>query len=42
MMENKETSRTARLHQGRFRSAVDLLKNIEHRKETIYRVRADC
>ena len=39
MMENKETSRETRDYiKDRFRSAVDLLKNIEHRKQTIYRV----
>jgi RNA polymerase sigma-54 factor len=38
MMENKETSRARDYIKDRFRSAVDLLKNIEHRKQTIYRV----
>lgn len=39
MMENKETSKETREYiKDRFRSAVDLLKNIEHRKQTIYRV----
>jgi RNA polymerase sigma-54 factor len=39
MMENKETSKETRDYiKDRFRSAVDLLKNIEHRKQTIYRV----
>jgi RNA polymerase sigma-54 factor len=39
MMENKETAKEARdFIKDRFRSAVDLLKNIEHRKQTIYRV----
>ncbi|MFN0121424.1 MAG: RNA polymerase factor sigma-54 [Blastocatellia bacterium] len=39
MMENKETSRETRdFIRERFRSAVDLLKNIEHRRQTIYRV----
>jgi RNA polymerase sigma-54 factor len=39
MMENKETSKETRDYiKERFRSAVDLLKNIEHRKQTIYRV----
>jgi len=39
MMENKETTKETRDYiKERFRSAVDLLKNIEHRKQTIYRV----
>lgn len=39
MMENKETTKETRDYiKDRFRSAVDLLKNIEHRKQTIYRV----
>jgi RNA polymerase sigma-54 factor len=39
MMDNKETSKETRDYiKDRFRSAVDLLKNIEHRKQTIYRV----
>lgn len=39
MMDNKETSREIRDYiKDRFRSAVDLLKNIEHRKQTIYKV----
>ncbi len=39
MMENKETSKETRDYiKDRFRSAVDLLKNIEHRKQTIYKV----
>ncbi|MFM8394648.1 MAG: RNA polymerase factor sigma-54 [Acidobacteriota bacterium] len=39
MMENKETSKeTKDFIRDRFRSAVDLLKNIEHRKQTIYKV----
>jgi len=39
MMENKETSKETRDYiKERFRSAVDLLKNIEHRKQTIYKV----
>jgi RNA polymerase sigma-54 factor len=39
MMENKDTSKETREYiKDRFRSAVDLLKNIEHRKQTIYRV----
>jgi RNA polymerase sigma-54 factor len=39
MMENKDTSKETRDYiKDRFRSAVDLLKNIEHRKQTIYRV----
>ena len=39
MMENKETSKETRDYiRERFRSAVDLLKNIEHRKQTIYKV----
>lgn len=39
MMDNKETSKETRDYiKDRFRSAVDLLKNIEHRKQTIYKV----
>lgn len=39
MMENKETTKETRDYiKERFRSAVDLLKNIEHRKQTIFRV----
>ncbi|MBO0723830.1 MAG: RNA polymerase factor sigma-54, partial [Blastocatellia bacterium] len=39
MMENKETSKETRDYiKDKFRSAVDLLKNIEHRKQTIYKV----
>lgn len=39
MMENKETPKETRDYiKDRFRSAVDLLKNIEHRKQTIYKV----
>ena len=39
MMESKDTSKETRDYiKERFRSAVDLLKNIEHRKQTIYRV----
>ena len=39
MMENKETSKETKDYiKDRFRSAVDLLKNIEHRKQTIYKV----
>jgi RNA polymerase sigma-54 factor len=39
MMENKETTKETRDYiKDRFRSAVDLLKNIEHRKQTIYKV----
>lgn len=39
MMENKETTKETRDYiKDKFRSAVDLLKNIEHRKQTIYRV----
>jgi RNA polymerase sigma-54 factor len=39
MMENKETSKETKDYiRDRFRSAVDLLKNIEHRKQTIYKV----
>jgi RNA polymerase sigma-54 factor len=39
MMENKDTSKETRDYiKDRFRSAVDLLKNIEHRKQTIYKV----
>lgn len=39
MMESKETSKETKDYiRDRFRSAVDLLKNIEHRKQTIYKV----
>ncbi|MFN0108691.1 MAG: RNA polymerase factor sigma-54 [Blastocatellia bacterium] len=39
MLENKETSKETRDYiKEKFRSAVDLLKNIEHRKQTIYKV----
>jgi len=39
MMESKDTTKETRDYiKERFRSAVDLLKNIEHRKQTIYRV----
>ncbi len=39
MMENKETSKETRDYiKDRFRSAVDLMRNIEHRKQTIYKV----
>ncbi len=39
MMESKESSKETRDYiKERFRSAVDLLKNIEHRRQTIYRV----
>ena len=39
MMENKDTSKETRDYiKDRFRSAIDLLKNIEHRKQTIYKV----
>ena len=39
MMENKETSKETRDYiKERFRSAVDLMRNIEHRKQTIYKV----
>jgi RNA polymerase sigma-54 factor len=39
MMESKESSKETRDYiKDRFRSAVDLLKNIEHRKQTIYKV----
>jgi RNA polymerase sigma-54 factor len=39
MMENKETSKETRDYiKDRVRSAIDLLKNIEHRKQTIYKV----
>jgi RNA polymerase sigma-54 factor len=39
MLENKETSKETRDYiKDKFRSAVDLLKNIEHRKQTIYKV----
>jgi len=39
MMENKETTKETRDYiKDRVRSAIDLLKNIEHRKQTIYKV----
>jgi RNA polymerase sigma-54 factor len=39
MMESKNSSKETRDYiRERFRSAVDLLKNIEHRRQTIYRV----
>lgn len=39
MMESKSSSKETRDYiRERFRSAVDLLKNIEHRRQTIYRV----
>lgn len=39
MLDNKETSKEARDYiKDKVRSAVDLLKNIEHRKQTIYKV----
>lgn len=39
MLDNKETSKEARDYiKEKVRSAVDLLKNIEHRKQTIYKV----
>ncbi len=39
MMQSKETAKeTKDFIKERFRSAVDLLKNIEHRRQTIYRV----
>jgi len=39
MMESKDASKETRDYiKERFRSAVDLLKNIEHRRQTIYRV----
>jgi RNA polymerase sigma-54 factor len=39
MMENKDTSKETRDYiKDRVRSAIDLLKNIEHRKQTIYKV----
>jgi RNA polymerase sigma-54 factor len=39
MMESKDSSKeTVNYIKERFRSAVDLLKNIEHRRQTIYRV----
>jgi RNA polymerase sigma-54 factor len=39
MLNNKESSKETRDYiKERFRSAVDLLKNIEHRRQTIYRV----
>ena len=39
MLENKDTSKETRDYiKDKFRSAVDLLKNIEHRKQTIYKV----
>ena len=39
MMESKDSTKETRDYiKERFRSAVDLLKNIEHRRQTIYRV----
>ena len=39
MMESKDSSKETRDYiKERFRSAVDFLKNIEHRRQTIYRV----
>ena len=39
MMESKDSSKETRDYiKERFRSAVDLLKNIEHRRQTIYKV----
>jgi RNA polymerase sigma-54 factor len=39
MMESKNSSKETKDYiRERFRSAVDLLKNIEHRRQTIYRV----
>ncbi|MEW6732639.1 MAG: RNA polymerase factor sigma-54 [Acidobacteriota bacterium] len=39
LLESDKTTKEARDYiKGRFRSAVDLLKNIEHRRQTIYRV----
>jgi RNA polymerase sigma-54 factor len=39
LLESGETTKETRDYiKGRFRSAVDLLKNIEHRRQTIYRV----
>jgi RNA polymerase sigma-54 factor len=39
MLEAKDTSKETRDYiRERFRSAVDLLKNIEHRRQTIYKV----
>ncbi|MFL6275067.1 MAG: RNA polymerase factor sigma-54 [Blastocatellia bacterium] len=39
MMESKDATKETRDYiKERFRSAVDLLKNIEHRRQTIYRV----
>ncbi len=39
MLENKDTTKETRDYiKDKFRSAVDLLKNIEHRKQTIYKV----
>src|SRR5262245_38477713 len=39
MMDSKETSKETRDYiKDRFRSAVDLMRNIEHRKQTIYKV----
>jgi len=39
MLNSKESSKETRDYiKERFRSAVDLLKNIEHRRQTIYRV----
>ncbi len=39
LLESSDTSKETRDYiRNRFRSALDLLKNIEHRKQTIYRV----
>ena len=39
MLDKKDTSKETRDYiKDKFRSAVDLLKNIEHRKQTIYKV----
>jgi RNA polymerase sigma-54 factor len=39
LLENNQTSKETRDYiKGRFRSAIDLLRNIEHRRHTIYRV----
>jgi RNA polymerase sigma-54 factor len=39
MMDSKDTSKETRDYiKDRFRSAVDLMRNIEHRKQTIYKV----
>lgn len=39
MLESGEATKETRDYiKGRFRSAIDLLKNIEHRRQTIYRV----